>query len=385
MPDLRSALSLQQIEDAGFEDVAHLAWDDLISEALTSDVVVCSLAGPQTQRLASDLSRRIAESGQTGPVVVAGWVGIIIEKITAGYLDRSGTDVIAVNSALDLQHFRDAGTKLGVPTDNLILTGLPFLSSSPQPVRGGAIGTVLFADQPTVPTSEVERLYVYSKLIDYARAHPDREVLLKPRHRPDEDTFHRMRHHPEDVLAGTAFPPNFHIDYTPIGEMLPKVDLLLTMSSTACLEAIDHGCRVGLVLDLGVHERYGNQVFLDSGLLRTFEQITADEIGEPEAEWRDSYFGGRDRPANQIIVDRVETLLASGVRPSQAVWDSTYFRSAKELQLVKQAHTPSWRSKDWARKMRKHGWILGSVAHMGSRLLPPVIAKPIRRRFRNRG
>lgn len=384
VPDVRSALSDQQVRDAGFDDIAHLTWEDMIDEALTSDVVVCSLAGPLTQRLTGDLSRRVHEAAVTGPVVVSGWVGIIIEKITAGYLDRCGTDVVAVNSAHDFRHFHEAGTRLGIPTDNLILSGLPFLSASPQPVRGGAFGTVLFADQPTVPGAEVERHHVYSKLIEYARAHPDREVLLKPRHRPDEDTFHRMRHHPEDVLAGTAFPPNFHIDYTPINEMLPKVDLLLTMSSTACLEAIDHGCRVALILDLGVHERYGNQVFLDSGLLRTFGQITADDIGEPEPEWRDSYFGGRDRPANRIIVDRVESLLTTGTRPSHAVWDSPYFGSAIELLAVKEAHSPTWQARAWGRRMRKHGRFIGSLAHLGSLLLPPVLARPIARWWSNR-
>lgn len=384
VPDARSALSDQQVRDAGFDDITHLTWDDMVDAALISDVVVCSLAGPQTQRLTIQVSRRVVESGVLGPVIVSGWVGIIIEKITAGYLDRCGSDVVAVNSAHDLRHFHEVGEHLGIPSDNLILSGLPFLSESPEPQRGGVIGTVLFADQPTVPAAEVERHHVYAKLIEYARAHPDREVLLKPRHRPDEDTFHRMRHHPEDVLAGTALPANFHIDYTPIDEALPKVDLLLTMSSTACLEAIDHGCRVALILDLGVHERYGNQVFLDSGLLRTFGQITADELGEPEAQWRDSYFGGRDRPANQLIADRIESLLAAGIRPSHEVWSSPYFRSAGELQLVKDAHTPSWRSKAWGRRMRKHGPFLGSLAHLGSLLLPPALAKPIRRWWNNR-
>lgn len=377
VPDTRSALSDGQIRDAGFDDLAHLTWDDMIEEAVASEVVVCSLAGPQTQRLTGELSRRVRASAAAGPVVVSGWVGIIIEKITAGYLDRCGSDVVAVNSIHDLEHFRRTGSRLAVPTGNLILSGLPFLSASPLPQRGGAIGTVLFADQPTVPATEVERHHVYSKLIAYARTHPDREVLLKPRHRPDEDTFHRMRHHPEDVLAGTALPPNFRIDYTPIDEMLPKVDLLLTMSSTACLEAIDNGCRVALVLDLGVHERYGNQVFLDSGLLRTFAQITADEIGSPEAQWRDSYFGGRDGSANRIIADRVESLLASGLRPSHEVWDSPYFASAMELQVIRDAHSPSWRSRAWGRRMRKHGRVMGSLAHLGSLLLPPILARPI--------
>lgn len=378
VPDSRSALSQQQIKDAGFERVDHLSWEDLVAEALRSDVVVCSLAGPMTQRLSIDVATA-QRAGQVGPVIVSGWVGIIIEKVTAGYLDRAGTDIIAVNSAHDLAYFRTTAKTLGVPSDNLVLTGLPFLSSSPQPECGGEIKRVLFADQPTVPATPVERLYVYRRLIAYAQEHPDRDVILKPRHRPGEDTFHRMAHHPADLLNGEELPSNFHIDYTPIGEQLPTIDLLLTMSSTACLEALDHGCRVALVLDLGVHERFGNHVFLDSGLLRTFEEIVKDEIGSPTKNWLDGYFGGRTMPANQTIADRVEDLLASGERPSHAVWDSSYFRGATEVFLAREADSSGWLSAPWTRRIRQHGRVLGTAVQAGNYFLPPAVIRPARR------
>ena len=186
---------------------------------------------------------------------------------------------------------------------------------------------MLFADQPTVPGPASERLHLYRRLIDYAYAHPEREVLLKPRHRPGEGTFHTMKHHPEDLLAGVDRPPNFRIDYTAISEILPDVDLLLTMSSTACLEAVGRGCRVGLVLDLGVHERYGNHVFLASGLLRTFDQLIADDIGIPNRSWLGSYYFDRPGTASQQIAARVEKLLATGERPSRQIQESAYFTS----------------------------------------------------------
>ncbi|GAA3510999.1 hypothetical protein GCM10022234_01870 [Aeromicrobium panaciterrae] len=381
VPDTRSALSVQQIKDAGFEHVDHLAWDDLVAEALRSDIVVCSLAGPMTQRLSIDMATA-RRPGVAGPIVVSGWVGIIIEKVTAGYLDRAGTDVIAVNSAHDLEYFRDTAGTLGLPSDNLVLTGLPFLSSSPQPERGGEIKRVLFADQPTVPSTPVERLHVYQRLIAYALEHPDRDVILKPRHRRGEDTFHRMAHHPADLLRGRELPPNFHLDYTPITEQLPTTDLLLTMSSTACLEALDRGCRVALVLDLGVHERFGNHVFLDSGLLRTFEEISKDEIGTPSAEWMSGYFGGRTRPANQTIADRIEALIVSGERPSHAVWDTSYFRGATDVFLAREAAQPAFISAPWARRIRQHGRVFGTAAQAGHYFLPPVILRPIRRLLR---
>lgn len=323
--DVSSALSPQQILDAGFTTVERLPWDQIVERAAHSDVVVLSLAGPLVQRLTRDLAALTLPGA--GPVLVSGWVGIIIEKRTAGYLDRACTDVVAVNSGEDLEHFREVAAALGIADDHLVLTGLPFLSTAPEPARrSGPPHRVLWADQPTVPTSRPERRYVYERLIAYARRHPDREVLLKPRHRLGEDTFHRMRHHPEELLAGVDLPPNFAFDYTPIRERLLDTDLLLTVSSTACLEAVDFGVPVGLVADLGVHERYGNHVLLHSGLLRTFDQIEADDLGEVDQAWHDSYFSGRDRPPVEILADRVEKLLATGERPSRAVWASPYVR-----------------------------------------------------------
>lgn len=330
VPDVRSALSPAQIAAAGFEAVERCGWTDLIELALRSDVVVCGLSGPFTLRFTVDLAARLCaarECDRAGPVVVTGWVGVIIEKITAGYLDRVGSDIVAVNSVDDLDHFMTVAGQLGLATDNLLLSGLPILPSSAAPRRTEPIRRVLFADQPTVPRRAAERRYVYDRLIEYAYAHPDREVLLKPRHRPGEDTFHRMKHHPEDLLAGVVQPPNFRIDYTPISEALPDVDLLLTVSSTACLEALGAGCQVGLVLDLGVHERYGNHVFLPSGLLRTFDELIADQVGTAVPEWLAGYFFDRPGAATELIGDRVEKLLASGERPSRAIWESAYFIS----------------------------------------------------------
>lgn len=330
-PDSRSALSAQQIHDAGFCHVPVLGRDQLLDRAAAADVVVCSLHGPLAQGLLVDLAERLEAVGSPGPVVVTGWVGVIIEKITAGYLARCGADVVAVNSVADLEHFRHVAASLQLPTGNLVLAGLPFLGTDPAPPGDRPVRRLLLADQPTVPGTAAERRLLYQGAVDYARAHPDREVRLKPRHRPGEDTFHRMRFHPEVLLSEVEVPANFAIDYTPIAAQLPSADLLVTVSSTACLEALDQGVRVALVLDLGVHERYGNHVFLDSGLLRTWKQITADQLGPVDPEWYASYFFPRLRSSTETIVDRVEELLASGERPGAVVRRSDYFRSAARL------------------------------------------------------
>ena len=390
VPEIRSALSPGQIADAGFAGVAHVSWAELLERALAADVVVCSLSGPFTRALLFDLAERLDGADEPGPVVVSGWVGVIIEKITAGYLDRCGSDVVAVNSVTDLEHFQRAARALALPSDNLLLTGLPFLSGEPAPPRTG-VHRLLFADQPTVPSSAAEREFLYAGAVAYARAHPDREVLLKPRHRLEEDTFHRMQHHPEVLLADVDLPANFRIDYTSIAELLPTVDLLVTVSSTACLEALDQGCRVALVLDLGVHERYGNHVFLDSGLLRTWQEITADELGSPAPEWLASYFFPRERNSTRTVADRVEELISSGYRPSRATWRSAYHRSAAaahralgpELGSDRRAQT-SRSAAALLRRRRRWGRTLGTVVHVSDGLVPPLLKDGLRGLVRRR-
>ncbi len=381
-PRERATLSAAQLAATGVDHVEAVPRAELVDLAAAHDVVVHALAGPQVRELTLDLAARTGSG--TGPVVVAGWVGVIIEKITAGYLDRSGADVVAVNARHELEHFRHVATTLGIDDGNLVLSGLPILSRSPEPQRTGPIRTLVFADQPTVPGTAVDRLHVYRRLLAYARRHPGRRVLLKPRHRPGEDTFHHMHHPPEQLLADEELPANFALDYRPVPELLEEADLLVTMSSTACLEAVDRGCRVALVLDLGVHERYGNHVFLDSGLLRTFAQIEADDLGAPAPEWVDSWFGGRDVSPVEAIADRVEKLLATGERPSRAVMASAYQQGALALHRARQTGEAPEGPGLWQRRRLLNGPVKGTAMHLGLDWTPPAIQRPVRRWWRDR-
>ena len=125
---------------------------------------------------------------------------------------------------------------------------------------------------------------------------------------------------PSLLLADVDLPPNFGISHTPIAEQLADTDLLLTVSSTACLEAAGRPAAGShLPLDLGVHEKLGNHVFLDSGLFRTFDQIIADDprATRTRTGWPTTCWPSPTPPA-VIIADRAEELLASGERPSSS-------------------------------------------------------------------
>jgi len=333
--DVRSAVSAAQAREyGGGADLERRTWAEAVEAAAAADVVVVALAGPLVERFTLQVHDRCRGGG--APVVVTGWVGVIIENLVAGFLDRALSDVVAVGSRSDLAAFTEVSRALGLPEDALLLSGLPLLARRPERARPVSVPPrrVLFADQPTVPSGLADRLYVYDRLIAYARAHPDREVLLKPRHRPGEDTFHSMRHHPEVLLRGRDVPPGFRVDYTPVDVALQDVDLLVTVSSTAALESVAAGVTTAVVSDLGVREDLGNHVFVPSGLLTTFDELEGDRLPSARTAWlADNLLGGdpdQPAPAGRVADRALELVGRPEDRPSARAATTSHVRARYE-------------------------------------------------------
>jgi hypothetical protein len=91
------------------------------------------------------------------------------------------------------------------------------------------------------------------------------------------------------------------------------------------------GIRTAFIADLDVREQLGNHIFLDSGLLRTFDQLEHDEIGVPNTTWIEDYFFDTDglTPAEQIADRAVE--LAESDRDRPQAWQTALFASQHEL------------------------------------------------------
>jgi hypothetical protein len=360
--DIRHAISDGQLADYNGGGVAYLPWTQLVSASLKVDAVVLAVHGPLVRRFCHDLFDAVEVTRALPPVMISGWVGVIIEKIIAGYLERYATDIVAVNSRTELATFEAVARNLHLPTGNLVLSGLPLLSGErPKTPVDTPIKRVLFADQPTVPQTGEDRLYIYQRLLAYARTHPDRQVVVKPRHRIGEDTFHRMKFHPEILLRGVRTPPNFSIDYTPISEQFADLDLMLTVSSTAALEAVGAGVRTAFIADLDVREQLGNHIFLESGLLRTFDQLEKDDIGIPTENWIEDYFFSTSgvSPA-QRLADRALELVMGADRGRPPTWNTALFASQHELFTYRKQAAQGSRAGDertrWARTLAR--WVL---------------------------
>lgn len=340
-------LSPAQVDAITARPVRFLPWEEILRLARDSDAVVPIYDGSRIEQFITEL--RALPGPDRLPVIGTAYVGMVLYNNVHGYIWRSLGDVLAVNSRGDLREFTEVATALGLPTDNLLLTGLPLLPASPAPQRPGPIRRVLFADQPTVPALPAERAYLYDRLADYARRHPDREVFLRPRHRPDEATFHEMTYSPAVHFGRVPAPTNLRIDYTAIADRLPSTDLVLSVSSTAILEALAAGCRVAFVADF-FGETFLNSRFARSGLLRTFDALEADDIGVPDPQWLDDVFPSATTSPAATFAARMLELVSSVDRPHERAWAHPFHENRRRIaggvreRSVALAGSPLWRA-----------------------------------------
>jgi Putative glycosyltransferase (DUF6716) len=115
--DIRHAISDSQLADYSDGTVAYMPWTDLMTASLNVDLIVLALRGPQVRRFCHDMFDLVELTDAVPPVTITGWVGVIIEKIVAGYLERYATDIVAVNCRSDLATFETVACSLQLPTD----------------------------------------------------------------------------------------------------------------------------------------------------------------------------------------------------------------------------------------------------------------------------
>ncbi|MZD05017.1 hypothetical protein GTW43_07950 [Streptomyces sp. SID5785] len=247
------------------------------------DVVVLALVGGAVQAVLHGLAH--AWRGVTRrPVVVTGYVGVVYEKLTDGLLLRHGADVVLANSAYDADRFRAVYEGVGADAGSVTECALPFLGGAPYGTAHDPY-TVVFAAQPSVPDTPADRTYLLERLVRHATAHPGREVLLKLRSKPGEHTTHIEETPYQKLAQRLALPPNLKLVYGNMGEVLDRTDLLVTVSSTAALEALHRRIPTALLTDLGVREALGNHHFTGSGCLLSWDRLDAGELPAPDAAW----------------------------------------------------------------------------------------------------
>lgn len=250
------------------------------------------------------------------PVLVSGLAGIAVPVLPYGLGFRRSVDVFVVHSRRELREFATASRRLAVPLGFELAT-MPFVDRAPvaagadamraEPVREPR-DRIVFAAQAQVPSGRRDRVHLLDRLVETARAHPRLDVVVKVRAQEGEaQTHHEQVSYPDLMAERDDLPPNLVVESGSMRAQLQRAVGLVTVSSTAVLEAVAADVPVVALDDFGVGAAQINVVLEGSGLLAGSEELVAGRFRRPDPTWLDdNYFHD---PDDDTWVARVEELL----------------------------------------------------------------------------
>lgn len=327
--------------DAG--QVTRLRFEQLAAwlEGQRPDVVLLAGRGPFVR-----LMGRVIDALRHRPVTVSGLPGMAIPAQRGALEYRRHTDLLVVHSHREERAFAELGRRIGVQTPTALAT-LPFarrrqrmlapermrvdavsarhggvaVAEQPEPpaaVRPSATD-IVFAAQALVPTERAERAEIAAMLVRAAEADPARRIVVKLRSRPGEAETH-LEQTPYAELLPARRPENLVVSYDSMAEALSSAAGLVTVSSTAAIEATALGIPVIALDSFGVRKSLLNTVFIGSGLLGGRSEVVAGRFRHPHPDWlRDNYFHPE---AESTWWERVQQLVAlrrAGSLPARRV------------------------------------------------------------------
>jgi len=272
-------------------DVRRLSLRELVDLVRVEepDGVFVSTRGPVAEVVISELLRL----GPTRPVLLTGLPGISIPAKWKGVFLRAQADLFILHSHREVAAYRELAAEHGVEPA-FVLATLPFLTDrggARTPVAEPAPRTrVIFAAQATVPTDRGDRLRIISWLRTLASRHRDLDVVIKVRGLAGDPQTHH-EHFPFDTLLTGPVPSNLRVATGSMAVHLGHAAGLVTVSSTAAIEAVAAGVPVIVLDDFGVDPALINTVFEGSGLLASKEELMRADFRHPNEEWlHQNYF-----------------------------------------------------------------------------------------------
>lgn len=262
--------------------VSRIGYDGLTARlrTLRPDVVLIAGRGPFVRLL-----QRVVDRLEVRPIVVTGMPGISIPAQRGAVAYRRHSDLIVVHSLRERRAFSDLCHRLDIDVP-LGLATLPYARER-RHVPGGT--DLVFAAQAIVPRTREERQRLADLLVDAAHARPDRRVVLKLRSRDGESETHFERTPLVDLMGDR--PENLAVSYEPMRDALRTAEGLVTVGSTAAIEALARGVPVIALDTFGVRKTLLNTVFRGSGLLGDADDVIARRFRHPAPQWaQDNYF-----------------------------------------------------------------------------------------------
>ncbi|GAB6899540.1 hypothetical protein JCM9957A_26300 [Kineosporia succinea] len=338
------------------------------------DAVLLALTGPSVHAYSEALSRC-----EHRPVVVTGIPGIAIPARRRAWGYRGAVDLWVVHSHREAEAYDQVRRQMGMEAQ-IGLATIPFLNrpadilpareladhgnpgpgtafehsvndagTSVEPLNAVASPTrnrVLFATQGKVPRVKKDRVAILQSLARLAANRPDLEVVVKTRGAIGEFHTHHEPHHYQSlwnelVEAGEVHAPDaLTFAAGSMAEQLANAVALVTVSSTAVLEAMALDIPVLLIDEFGISENLINQVFVGSGVMGGLDQLEQGDFRHPETWWlADNYFHPRSDNSWIGMLDELIEQAHAGQLP--AIADGlNKSRSAKRRRLDRLRLTP---------------------------------------------
>lgn len=329
------------------------------------DAVLVATLGPVAELLIDRIHRVVAPR----PVLITGLPGISYPAKWKGLFLRARADLFVLHSRREVREYAAMAQDGGVQP-HFALATLPFLRAGAGAGRRSDPDTVVFAAQPSVPAAEEDRRAIVDWLRRTALAHPDWRVVIKTRARTGESQTHRELYPYAELVPADA-PANLTVETGPMHLHLDRAVALVTVSSTAVVEAVDRGVPALTLTDFGVSRQLINEVFAGSGLEGDAADLIAGRFPAVRPEWLDdNYFHPVDA---DDWARRVEALMA--LRDAGALPDRPPVRRSRGGAL----------RRAWERKIA-----LGPLDTSALGVVAMLIGTPIRtvkrllRRLRNR-
>ena len=282
---LASALSGTVIDA---DEVVTLPFERAMTHVASerADVVLVATIGP----LADLVTEAVLERSDRAPVIVSGVPGIALPARRKALIYRSQAQLIVLHSQREVRQFAAIAAHNGLPHEFALAT-LPFLGE--RAGAGDPLGDVIFAAQAIVPPSRQQRVAMLRSLVSFACRYPHIRVVVKVRALAGEGQTHEERYDYAALLREEfpTVPLNLAIEAGPMAGHLRGASALVTVSSTAAIEAVAMGIPVLVIDDFGVSADLINEVFTGSGLLGGTIDLLARDFRVPEQAWlNDNYF-----------------------------------------------------------------------------------------------
>lgn len=257
------------------------------------DAVLVATLGPVAELLIDEIHRRVSPR----PVLITGLPGISYPAKWKGLFLRARADLFVLHSRREVREYTALAEDGGV-VPHYGLATLPFVGDErdradrdaqrarPMPARD----SIVFAAQPSVPSSREDREQIVGWLAATAIAHPEWRVVIKTRAVRGEQQTHHETYPYADLLSPDS-PPNLVVLTGPMSAHLDRALALVTVSSTAVIEAIGRDLLCLVFTDFGISRSMINEVFVGSGLEGSADDLIAGRFRSVDAAWLDdNYF-----------------------------------------------------------------------------------------------